>query len=366
MILQFWPLRQRATKFKIKSNVVFLEKTTLGANQNRHIMKSLIESFADHLRDALEIGNKAKLKPCTDRLDNVLIAGMGGSGIGGSIISEITDQSVNIPVFTNKSYKLPNWVGPHTLVIISSYSGNTEETVAVMKEAIKRNSEIAVVTSGGYIGDMAYEKGINHILIPGGNPPRSMLSYSLVQLFILFRHYKITDIDFETEIRVGTGLIEREEANIRNEARTIAKKLKGKIPIIYAVSGYGALAERFRQQLNENSKMLCWHHVIPEMNHNELVGWAGAPDNISVVVFRSTHDEKRNQQRIEINKEIFAKHTKSVLEIWTKGDFILERILYLIHLTDWVSLFIAESKKIDPVEVDVIDFLKGELSKTHF
>ena len=112
--------------------------------------------------------------------------------------------------------------------------------------------------------------------------------------------------------------------------------------------------------------MLCWHHVIPEMNHNELVGWAGAPDNISVVVFRSTHDEKRNQQRIEINKEIFAKHTKSVLEIWTKGDFILERILYLIHLTDWVSLFIAESKKIDPVEVDVIDFLKGELSKTHF
>ena len=189
-------------------------------------------------------------------MDNVLIAGMGGSGIGGSIISEITDQSVNIPVFTNKSYKLPNWVGPHTLVIISSYSGNTEETVAVMKEAIKRNSEIAVVTSGGYIGDMAYEKGINHILIPGGNPPRSMLSYSLVQLFILFRHYKITDIDFETEIRVGTGLIEREEANIRNEARTIAKKLKGKIPIIYAVSGYGALAERFRQQLNENSKML--------------------------------------------------------------------------------------------------------------
>lgn len=329
-------------------------------------MKSLIENFAEHLRDALEIGNKAKLKPCTDRIDHVLIAGMGGSGIGGSIISEITEQSVNIPVFTNKSYKLPNWVGSHTLVIISSYSGNTEETVAVMKEAIKRNSEIAVITSGGYIGDMAYEKGINHIFIPGGNPPRSMLSYSLVQLFILFRHYKITDIDFETEIRVATGLIEREEANIRNEARAVAKKLKDKIPIIYAVSGYGALAERFRQQLNENSKMLCWHHVIPEMNHNELVGWAGAPDKVSVVIFRSSHDEKRNQQRIEINKAIFEKHSSNVLEIWTKGDFILERILYLIHLTDWVSLYIAELKKIDPVEVDVIDFLKGELAKTHF
>jgi glucose/mannose-6-phosphate isomerase len=124
------------------------------------------------------------------------------------------------------------------------------------------------------------------------------------------------------------------------------------------------VAIRFRQQLNENSKVLCWHHVIPEMNHNELVGWTEQDETLAVVFLRSEMDYTRTKTRIEINKSIISKYTSNIFEIWAEGNEKLEQALYLIHFCDWISCFIAEKKKIDPVEVKVIDYLKSELSNT--
>ncbi|MFN3874968.1 MAG: SIS domain-containing protein, partial [Flavobacteriales bacterium] len=119
----------------------------------------------------------------------------------------------------------------------------------------------------------------------------------------------------------------------------------------------------FRQQVNENSMELCWHHAIPEMNHNELVGGAGGKDDIAVVIFRHKDDHARSQVRMEINKEVFRKHTPHINEVWSQGDTAFARQLYLINLGDWVSYYWAELKNVDPTEIAVIDMLKGKLAE---
>ena len=123
------------------------------------------------------------------------------------------------------------------------------------------------------------------------------------------------------------------------------------------------VAVRFRQQINENSKMLCWHHVVPEMNHNELLGWRTNTNGLAVVYFRNKSDYDRNQIRIDINKKVISKFTQNITEIWSKGDSLIENSLYHINLGDWTSLYLSEMNNVDAIEIDVIDFLKGELAK---
>ena len=139
--------------------------------------------------------------------------------------------------------------------------------------------------------------------------------------------------------------------------------LVGKRLVIYSEANTEAVSIRFRQQVNENSKELCWHHAIPEMNHNELVGWAGGDKSIAVVIFRHKADHERTQMRMEINKGIFEKYTPHIHEVWSEGDTSFARQLYLINLGDWVSLYWAQQKGVDPSEIAVINMLKGKLAE---
>ena len=143
----------------------------------------------------------------------------------------------------------------------------------------------------------------------------------------------------------------------------IAQKIVGHTPIIYADSSLEGLATRVRQQINENGKMLCWHHTLPEMTHNELVGWAGGNDNFVPIYLATSYDHPRTTHRWNICKEILGKYTSNILEIQAKGSSKLEQIFYLIHFTDWVSVYISDIKEIDPVEVKVISYLKSEMAK---
>jgi glucose/mannose-6-phosphate isomerase len=143
----------------------------------------------------------------------------------------------------------------------------------------------------------------------------------------------------------------------------LAKKIHKQTPVIYVAKGFEGVAVRFRQQINENSKMLCWHHVVPEMNHNELLGWRTNVNDLAVICFRNKSDYKRNQIRMDINKKVISKYTENITEIWSKGDSIIENTLYHINLGDWVSWYLSEMNNVDAIEIDVINFLKGELSK---
>jgi len=324
-------------------------------------MKELIASFPDQLREALAIFNQSNLKPLPAEVKNVLISGLGGSGIGGSIVSELCSESASLPVIVTKDYELPAWVSPNTLVIISSYSGNTEETLTVMHAAIAKKAIIVCVTSGGEVLKTATENGFDALVIPGGNPPRACLGYSLTQLCGILDYYKITSGLLE-QIRTSIDLLETNSALIMLEAEAIGRSVAFSLPVIYTTSGYEGIAIRFRQQLNENAKMLCWHHVVPEMNHNELVGWVEKSPKIAALFFRNADEFYRTSKRMEICQEIISGYAGKTLLVESKGNTKLERMIYWIHLGDWISWFCSVERNVDSMEIQVINRLKGELS----
>ncbi len=326
-------------------------------------MKDLVAKFPQQLQEALEIASRATLSKSSAEIRNVLISGLGGSGIGGTIVSELLLNETSVPILVNKDYFIPSYVNEHSLVIISSYSGNTEETLHALDMALKAKAKIVCVTSGGKVMEIAKSEKLDLISIPGGMPPRSCLGYSFTQLFAILQFFEIIQLNYQEQIKNAIELIQDESASIKEEAMDLAKKLVHKIPVIYSLGATEGVSIRFRQQVNENSKMLCWHHVLPEMNHNELVGWTTKNENLAVVIFSNGTDYYRTKKRLEVSKEIFAKYTSTLVTVSSKGDSAIERAIYLIHLGDWASCYMADIKSIDAVEVNVINHLKGELGK---
>ena len=325
-------------------------------------MKTLIEGFSAQLQEALNIASKAVLTK-KNNIQNIIVTGLGGSGIGGTILSELIQDECSIPVLVNKDYFLPAYVNSNTLVIISSYSGNTEETVSAMKQAIVKKAQVICITSGGKIKELADQNNFDTIIIPGGKPPRSCIGFSLVQLLKVVQFNEFVKTDLLAQVSASITLLNTENTSIKNEALTIAKLLVDKLTVIYSLGTCEGVAVRFRQQINENSKMLCWHHTLPEMNHNELVGWTTKNENLAVVTFKTSFDYDRTIKRYEICKELFSKYSSSVTDITAKGNSKLEQYFYLINIGDWISCYIADLKNIDPIEVDVITNLKNELAK---
>jgi len=327
-------------------------------------MKTLVSNFSNQITEAINIGNNAKFTEPGHTIFNVLICGLGGSGIGGSIVSELVADIATVPINVIKGYFIPAYVNENTLVIISSYSGNTEETVNCMELAIAKNAKIVSITSGGAVLATSKTKNYDHIIVPGGMPPRACLGYSLTQLFFILNFFGIISNHFKTQLEAAVELINNEENNIIAEATSIAEKLVGKIPVIYSTTNNEGIAIRFRQQLNENAKILCWHHVIPEMNHNELVGWTEKNEALSVVIFIDKDEYSRNLTRVEINKEVIKKYASHITEIFSKGNSAIEKAIYFIHLGDWISVILGDMRGADLMEVNVINHLKSALSKT--
>lgn len=326
-------------------------------------MNDYINDFTNHLKDAIKITRRTKLTQSKKTIKNVLICGLGGSGIGGTIVSDLISKKIRVPVITNKDYTIPNFVNKYTLVIVSSYSGNTEETLSALEKCQDKGSEISIITSGGRLNDIGEKNGYNRLIVPKGHPPRAMFAYAFVKLFYTLHHYKIIDIYFEEELESAINLLEEKKSAIQKQAISLAKKLYGKTPVIYTPNGFEGVGIRFRQQINENSKMLCWHHVVPEMNHNELLGWRVNTTNLAVVYLRNKSDYERTQVRMDITKKVISKFSENISEIWSDGDSLIENSLFHINLGDWVSWYLSEMNQVDAIEIDVINFLKEELSK---
>ena len=326
-------------------------------------MKKLVQNFPIQLQEALIIGQNYRFLTPGKEFSNVVVTGLGGSGIGGSIVQNYVFDTLKIPFIVNKDYFLPSFVNKNSLVIVCSYSGNTEETIEAMKQASKVKATVMCITSGGKVAEIAGKKGLDCVLVPAGMPPRACLGYSLVQILFVLKHFGLIDNQFEKEIATTIKQMKAGEKETEKKAKAIAKKMLGKLPIIYSAATYEGVAIRFRQQINENSKMLCWHAAIPEMNHNELVGWRDDAKDKVVILLRNADDYERVQARMEINKKVFKKYTPNIIEIYSEGKSYWEKAFYLIHLTDWVSVILADLRELDATEVKVIDFLKGSLAK---
>ncbi len=325
-------------------------------------MRTLIENFPAQLEAAFTNAQNAALIGSSQPFSSVIVTGLGGSGIGGKIIAQLVQDEVSVPIIINNDYLLPAFASATTLVIVSSYSGNTEETVSAMRDALKRGCTVACISSGGQITDLAREHGLDVLEIPGGQPPRSQFGYSAISLMRVLESYGIVSSAAFATLESLPRFLRTNKADTIARATQLANVLASRTAIIYAENRNEGVAIRWRQQINENGKKLCWHHVYPEMNHNELVGWEGGNANFAVLMLRSSDDHPRSVARMNITEPLFLQKGAVVENIIALGKNRTERVFDLIHLGDWLSLLIAENSGVDPVSIHAIDYLKNALN----
>lgn len=331
-----------------------------------------IWEFPENLRDALELGNNITLKHSYPYIRNIVISGMGGSAIGGDVVSVLEKQNLNVPFVVCRGYSLPNWVNEHTLVICSSYSGNTEETLSSLEDALSKNAQICGITTGGKIAERLNELDKDVVLIPSGLQPRAALAFSFVPMAKCLEKTGVLSLSLNTWINevIDVLLNARELYSLENETNPVyelAQQIYNKLPIIYADnSTLGVAALRLKGQICENAKMLAYHNELPEFNHNEIVGWENNPnisDNLFVLWLTDVDDNPRVKHRQEITQTILNEAGADQYVLEMTGNSFQERFLHSVHYGDWLSYWCAILHGTDPSPVEKISRLKAELSK---
>lgn len=323
-------------------------------------MRELTERFPAQITEALVIAQNSTIRPVKG-IKNIVISGLGGSGIGATIVSNWIIDSCKFPVYINKGYFLPAFVKKNSLVICCSYSGNTEETFKVLQDAHDSGAKIICISSGGKMIAFAKKHGIDYIQIPGDMPPRACLSYSIVQIMHALSVQKMIPTKLFKQLGNIPAFLLKEQPSLQKITAKLAEKLYDKIPILYSDEKFEGVTIRYRQQINENAKMLCWHHVIPEMNHNEMVGWRDRKDNHVVIFINNKSDYMRNVHRREINEQAIRKYTPHIMHLDSKGRNQIEQSFYHIHLCDLLSIYLADKRGVESMEIDVINHLKSTL-----
>ncbi|HAI75071.1 MAG TPA: bifunctional phosphoglucose/phosphomannose isomerase [Microscillaceae bacterium] len=331
------------------------------------MIQQLIEGFIQQMEKAIDLGKNQRLKHKPQDVRQLVVSGLGGSGIGANIAESILQQELSIPFIIVKTYQIPQFVDAHTLFVASSFSGNTEETLAAFQQAQQRQAQIACISAGGELLQQAEKNGYDFVQLPNEAPcPRAFLGYSLINLLYLLKNYGFISNAFEAQLQEAVALLKTQKQHIHQEAKEIANAFYQKLPIVYADSPWLPIITRLQQQVNENAKQLCHTHVFPEMNHNELVGWGLSPElyaKTCILMVRSNLDHPRTRLRFDICKPIFAEKAQQVIEAIPQGENFLTQCFYLIHLFDWVSWYLSELNQVDAFEVQVINNLKSALAK---
>jgi glucose/mannose-6-phosphate isomerase len=325
-------------------------------------MDKLIEKFPARMLEAVELTKKIRLSKRAHVINNVLICGLGGSGIAGNLVTDLTADQITVPIVVNKGYELPSFAGDNTLLVLCSYSGNTEETLSCAAQAVERGLKPVCVASGGRLGELARHHNFDFIQVPGGSPPRTTLGFGSTILFYILDQFALIDFTVDEEITNLSEFLTREQDAIKADSQLLARELKNKTVILYSEDRIESASLRLKQQINENSKSNCWLNVIPELNHNELVGWKSKDDSIAALFLRTDFENPRNLLRFDFIKPTVAANVHSVHELKAKGTTLLEQYFYLIHYGDWLSYYMAIEHGQDPIEVYVIDKLKAHLS----
>jgi glucose/mannose-6-phosphate isomerase len=338
-------------------------------------MLDLLLSFPAQCKEASQIATSAKILFDKRDFNKIVFAGLGGSAIGADLVKAYLYFESKIPLSVYREYDLPAFVDSSTLVIISSYSGNTEETVSAYLEAKEKGATLIIISSGGEVKELARKDNFTFIQIPIGLPPRCALGYlSIIPLCLLAELGLIKDVSSSVEQTIATledlkkkkldpGIPQKE-----NLAKFVASRLYNKFTVIYSSSvHFDVCATRFKGQLNENSKALALSHVFPEMNHNEIVGWQNPQKlfkNFVVVMLRDMGVHPRVIKRMDITRQILKDEGVEVIEVYSQGQGLLSRILSLIYIGDFTSLYLAILYGIDPTPVDRVTYLKQELAKS--
>lgn len=334
-------------------------------------MFEVLSGFGEQVRQALEIGESISINKDNFKFNKIIISGLGGSAIGGDLLRSYCLYESPVPVFINRNYKLPSYADTSTLVILSSYSGNTEETLNSYSEALERHCSIICISSGGKLSFLAETNNNLLIKIPRGLQPRCALGYSFFPLLILMNKLGLISDKSNRINSVISRLNHRSsqytnlDENLNN-ALKIANYLEGKIPVIYSsIDFFDIVNLRWRGQMGENAKTLAFGNLLPEMNHNEIVGWQENQEllkKIAVIALRDKEDNAPIKKRMDISLDMIKQYASLILQVEGEGENLLERIFDVIYLGDWVSYYLAIINKTDPTPVEKINFLKNKLS----
>ena len=337
-------------------------------------MYNCIFDLPEQMEEALKISNAWKIDPNDfPEPKNIVVIGMGGSAIGGDLVRSYLSSKLLIPFQVVRNYVLPEYVDDETLVIVSSYSGNTEETLSALDDAIGRKAMIAAISTGGMLEDVCKLNEIPMAKLPEGMQPRAAIGFSFVPTLLFFEKIKLVK-NLTKEVESAITLLKKtrqefiEDNNIdSNPAKRIAKTCHGKIPIIYTgPTVTDIVGVRWKGQICENAKNLAFVNHYAEFNHNELVGWADSAKalkkHLVVIQLHDSDDHIQIVQRMDIVHKLIAELGIEVVEINAIGASTLERMFYLIHLGDFVSYYLAVLNDVDPSPVKVINRLKGMLA----
>lgn len=335
-------------------------------------MLSIIRSFPQQWKEAQDIGRQFSLPADYGRPDKIVVTGMGGSAMGGDILRSYLSKEMKIPVFVNRNYTLPGFVDENTLLLVVSYSGNTEETLSAYQQGVDLSAKIIAVTSGGRLKELSEAKGIPVVIVPPGMPPRTALGYLFLPSLIILERLGLVEAkgkDIE-ETGLLLGELSRRwdplSPSARNRTKDLARKLLGKLPLIYGSELLAAVCLRWKTQINENSKSLAYPVLFSELNHNEIVGWEGMEElrkNIEIIILRDKEEQERIKKRIEITESVIGERPGGLEDVWSEGQSLLARLFSLIYLGDWVSFYLAILYGLDPTPVRPIESLKKRLAE---
>lgn len=302
-----------------------------------------------------------------NKINNLVVAGMGGSAISADLLKSFLRDELQIPLHVNRDYVLPKFADEKTLVIISSYSGNTEETISCFKEAVKKGCKIITISTGGWIKNFADENDFPCIKLKEGFQPRFALGVSFFMLLKILQSLELisSQDDIVTEITLlwkNKGIEYSAEENI---ALKHAEELVGFIPLIYSSANFEAIGYRFKSQFNENSKLHAFNNVIPELNHNEIIGWETFQEkqlNAKLIIIVDEDYHPQIMKRFELTEELAQKSGVEIIVLKSNEKNIKVRIMDLIFLGDWITYYLAVLRGLDPSEIDYIHELKQRLA----
>lgn len=306
-----------------------------------------------------------------EKINKIIISGMGGSASGADVLRNFISGKFKVPYSINRNYYFNELIDENTLVIVSSYSGNTEESLSALEIALENRAKIVCVTTGGAVGEIASSQNLPVFWLEKGYQPRYAFYMSLFALLKILDSMSLIRIDqgtFDKSVELLKSLSE-EYLSDENEALTISEKIDNRIPIIYSIDGVNdSVGYRFKCQLNENSKLHAFSNVFPEMNHNEIVGWETASsyrEMIIPILISDIEVHERIKSRIQIFfNEILE--NENIIRISSRFGLKEQRILNLIFLTDWISYYSAIIRGYDPGEIDNIHYLKKRLTESNF
>jgi glucose/mannose-6-phosphate isomerase len=321
-----------------------------------------------HLEDALWRVDSAAIAP-VDAHGGLIVAGMGGSSVGGRLASAVLGPQLRRPFALAMGYDIPAWIGSETLVLCSSYSGTTEETVATYDAAKAAGAPRIVATTGGPLAERARADGVPVVPLPGGFQPRAAVGYSLVTALEAaalcgaapsVRDDVAKASALARELAADWGPAGAEDS----EAKRLARALAGTIPVITGAGLTASVAYRWKCQINENAELPAFASKLPEHDHNEIVGWAGAEGRLGAVFLDDPFGDERAARRIDVTAEIAAEGASVVERVTARGETRLARLVSLVLLGDLVSLYLAVLRGVDPVHISAIETLKERLAAT--